>query len=224
MRSILLLICIFSVTLTAEAQIFKTYNTGYYYSASGQKVTGLISFVPYHDKIFFKPDKESKSQKINIEEIQSVVTSQEDTQFDSLSVKTENGKPDKKYLAKLILQSPSGKLYYRYKAMGGAGMPSMGYQTVMNPSARGSQPNFTTNMVLKTSGTYYGGSYTILMYEENGTTYELKKSNYKQVLATIMADNTGVVNQINNNVWKFKDTYLIITEYNSNNAINKPAK
>lgn len=52
MRKTLLLLFSILVTLSAKAQLFKTYSPGYYYDVDGKKVTGVMSFTPTDDRFF----------------------------------------------------------------------------------------------------------------------------------------------------------------------------
>lgn len=73
MRAILLVICIFNVTLAANAQLFgKNWQEGSYYDTLGHKTTGLVAWSRPDktsktpgDHIFFKSGK--KSDKLKIE-------------------------------------------------------------------------------------------------------------------------------------------------------------
>lgn len=210
-KTILIFIALF-ISCATQAQIFKTYKEGYYYNTSGQKVTGVISFLPYKDHIFFKPDKDGSSEKIHIEDITAVVISR--PMHDSLTVMTEENKENKKYFAKFLFASHTTKFYHKFRAYSSGGTPTMGLQAVPNMGSTGSQPAFHNNIVWSTSPSY-SGTMQIAMYQEGNTTYEITKNNFIEVLSKAFADAPDLVQRIQNKEFKFKNLDNIFVEYKS---------
>lgn len=211
MRTILLTLCILSVTVTAKAQLFaRKYKPGYYYNLEGQKITGLLSFEVYRDEIRFKEDKEAKARDISLDQINAVITLE--PKKDSLVVLSEDGKNNKRYLGKFIVATPVTKLYYKFKSYSSGGAPTMSYGASPNMGSRGSAPAFTTTMNWSSSA-MYSGVQNILMYEENGTTYEINKGNFVETISKTMADNAEIVAQVKAKKLKFKHLDQIMEQY-----------
>jgi hypothetical protein len=215
MRQILLLICIFSITVTARAQFGASkYKSGYYYSSSGQKLSGLISFNPAFDRLYYKENEEAKYQKIKINDISALIITDKEIP-DSLSVMTEDGKGNKKYFAKLVINSPATKIYYKFVSIntGGAG-PTMTTGVAPNSSGVGVHNTYTWS-----TRAGYSGTISIPMYEENGTTYEITRSNFKEILTKVLVNKPDLIQQINDKTLKLKDMNKIISIYNGDDTI-----
>lgn len=77
MRFVLLLICILSVTLSSNAQVFsKNWTSGNYYDTLGNKTSGLIAWSRPEkmskdsgDHIFFKADKKAAKTTISVTQL-----------------------------------------------------------------------------------------------------------------------------------------------------------
>lgn len=194
MRKNLLIAVIMLFSIAAKAQ---PYREGYYYSSSGQKISGLISMTPSDTKIHFKQNKDARSEKIKIEDIKAIVLI--GLINDSLTVLNEGKKDNDKYFSKFFLASPNTRFYLKYQAYHGGGMPTL-TTTGLNTY------RWTT------SRSYYGTA-EITMYEDGDTTYELTKKNYIEVLSKAFADVPELARAIQNKEFKFRELNKIFIQY-----------
>jgi hypothetical protein len=208
MYKFLLLIFSIALTLPAKAQIFKTYRPGHYYDNSGKKIIGLMDFNPYSYRFFFKPDANGSSEKIKIDQVSAVVA----RRGDSLTVMTEDNKPNKKYFAKFWMATPTMRFYYKYKFIPGPG-PSMSIVTSPVSGARGSSQSLSNTLTWQQSSSLYPSTKMIPMYQEGNTTFEITKSNFIEVLSKAFADVPDVVKRIQNKELKFKNLEETFSEY-----------
>jgi hypothetical protein len=205
MRKILFILIALFVSYHAKAQWFKTYNAGYYYNTSGQRISGIISFQPYFDLIYFKTNKDARSEKIKIKEIGSVVVKYGGlTGTDSLTVLTEDDKEKKRYFGEFLFATPTIRFYHKFLKTSSGG-PQLTQSVTINSSARGSQPSFSPSFRV-TNSPYYSSTRQLTMYQDaNGnSTFELTKKNYIEVLSKAFADVPDLVQKIQNKEFKFK--------------------
>ncbi len=202
---------------SSKAQIFKNYHDGSYYTHTGQKVSGLIAFLPYKDRIFFKADKDASSEKIMINDIKALIISYPD--IDSLIVLTEDDKDDKKYFAKFLFATPTTSFYYKFREYNSGGAPTMTIGSAPN-SSTGSQPAFH-NTYTWSHSPIYSGTMKIPMYLDGNSTRELTKKNYVEVLSKAFADVPDLVQKIQSNEFKFKQLDEIFDEYKQESTYSK---
>ncbi|MDB5157036.1 MAG: hypothetical protein JWR50_1743 [Mucilaginibacter sp.] len=218
MRTILLSFFLL-VTISTQAQIFKTYRDGYYYTTSGEKISGLIFRDVYEDYFKFKTDKEASAVTIKISGIKSLVAMEfvgpGQLQPDTLLALSENGDLKKTYFGKLLFATPTAKLYYKFKpAPGGGGSMTPGTSVTPNMGSTGSQPAFTSNLVFRQSGSRSSThNSNIVMYEKEGTTFEVDKKNFKAILSNAFAEDADLSSRILNEEYKFKQVWEIVGYY-----------
>jgi hypothetical protein len=193
--SFLLLAAVF-FTLSAKAQLFKTFSPGYYVDTDGNKVSGVLSFNITDDKFLYKPEGGGSSQKVKIEDVRVVVTS---VPSDSLIVMTEDGKDNKRYFAHLLMATPTTKLYYKYKFMHWGPGPNM----VITTGPQGTSGRLGNNLSFTPSASY-PQTKQIPMYQDGNTTFELTKANFITVLSKAFADAPDLVQRIQNKELPFK--------------------
>ncbi|WP_207534775.1 hypothetical protein [Desertivirga arenae] len=200
------------LSLSVNAQLFKSYHPGCYYTPEGKKVTGYISSQPYSTSIFFKSEKDGKAVKLDIRDLKSVINS--GNQLDSLTVLTEDSDRNKSYLADFLLESPKIKFYHKLKPYSSGGAPTMTTGVSANPSARGSAPSFTTTTSWRTSPVYFGMK-TQVMYSDGSTTHRLTKSNFRALLLDAFSDSPEHVQQLQNKKVKYKyvEDFLMSYKY-----------
>jgi hypothetical protein len=208
MHKTLLLIFSIAFALSAKAQIFKTYRPGHYYDNNGKMITGLMDFNPCSDRFPFKPDANGSSEKIKIDQVSAVVA----RSGDSVTVMTEDNKPNKKYFAKFWMATPTMRFYYKYKFLPGPA-PSMSIVTSPVSGARGSSPSLKNTLTWQQSYSPYPSTKLVPMYQEGNSTFELTKGNFIEVLSKAFADVPDVVKQIQNKELKFKNLEETFSEY-----------
>lgn len=214
MRHFTILTLLLLAHSVAHSQFIKTYKAGYYYSASGQKVDGLISSMAFTKEIFFKTEKGAKSEKIKIDDLKAFVITESMSGFDSLIVMAEGEEGKKKYFAKFLFGSPVTKFYYKFKNNDRPGVPTMTTGVTSNPSARGTSPSFSNTYSWKASG-FHSGMLEILMYSDGNTSFELTRKNYIDVLTKALADSPSHLSQLKNNEVKFKNIEDFLESYSS---------
>jgi hypothetical protein len=221
MRTILLSFFLL-ITMSAHSQIFKTYAEGYYYTTSGEKVSGLIHRNPYDNYFHFKANKNASADKIKISGIKYLVMMVSDhpdsLRADTLLALTEEGDVKKTYFASLIIATPTAKIYRKFKPVRNSGMVmSSGIPNVTaNMGATGMQSAFTASPTYQLTASHSGGSnQDVIMYEKDGTTFELDKKNFKEVLSKAFADYTDFASRISDGEYKFKSVWEIIDYYQS---------
>ena len=202
---------------SSNAQIFKNYHDGSYYTLTGQKVSGLMSYLLYKDRIFFKADKDANSEKIMINDIKAIITTYPDV--DSLIVLTEDNKDDKKYFAKFLFATPTTSFYYKFREYNTGGAPTMTIGGAAN-SSTGSQPAFH-NTYTWSHSPGYSGTIKIPMYLDGNSTHELTKKNYIDVLSKALADVPDLVQKIQNKEFKFKELDEIFDAYKQESTYSK---
>lgn len=195
--------------LKVNAQLFgRSYTAGYYYNKNGEKISGLVNAKPeYKSKIYFKKDEDAKVEKIDFEDFLSVVVIKSN---DSLSVQSTGKVGKGLYLAIVASESAKIKLYYKtFPERNSAPTMTVGVSPVMG--SRGSQPAFTNNLGWK-DGRIISG-FQKIMYEKDGTTFELTKSNYENILGEAFADKKKIADKIPDT--KFKNIRTLIIDYNN---------
>ncbi|MEO3403889.1 hypothetical protein AAFN85_08295 [Mucilaginibacter sp. CAU 1740] len=198
-----LLLSLTILTLSAKAQTSTRYVPGYYFDNDGKKFTGTIKLNAFNDWFFFKAQPGPLSEKIKIEQVSAVVTND-----DSLTVMTEDNKVNRKYFAKLRLATPVMRFYYKYKFNHFGSGPSM----VIN-SGPGSSGGVSNNISWKPGSGIDPSVNPILMYADGGTTFELSKRNYIEVLSKAFADAPEVVTLIQDKKLKFQNVDEIFGRY-----------
>jgi hypothetical protein len=198
MRTILLVLCILSVTFSAKAQLFGgDWSEGSYYDLSGKKVSGLISWTPPQksflsnagDYINYKANKEAKKIKVPSTQLQGFIIEQ-----DSFVVSHYKDLTKAPFL-EVLLNSPV-KLYVSSISvssapvmMGGGAIGAM-----MAPGIRGGSKNY-----------YYGTG------TEDIT--KLDKKQFIEVMSKLMASKPEVVAKIQNKTFKYSKIADLVVYY-----------
>ena len=183
----------------AKAQ-YTFFPAGSYYTAAGQKVSGLIYVVPNKNHFLFKKDKDAHYEKINIDSIKAVVIP---ALSDSLVVLTEDNKDDKKYLGKFLFATPITTFYYKRRRDTYAGMPNAPLGGAVGRAPGRIETTMTP------------------MYLDGNTTHELDKKNYIDVLSKAFADVPDLVQKIQNKEYKFKELEDIFDAYKQESTYSK---
>ncbi len=214
MRKTLLLTIMFLSILSAKAQVtirsgvvsFESFREGYYYDKDGQRIIGLIKFVPYLTKIVFKTDKDAKKQNVDIDDIKAVVV--KGWMSDSVIVLTKDNKDRKRYFAKPLSLINTARFYLKFESKNGTSPPDIKIGGVANSNSPGFHNTYTT-----VPGQSFTTNKRLIMYQDGNTTYELKKGNYIEVLSKAFAEYPDLVKQIQNKEYKFKDIEAILVKY-----------
>ncbi|MBC7399319.1 MAG: hypothetical protein H7289_05185, partial [Mucilaginibacter sp.] len=111
MRPILFLFFLLIVS-SARSQTTQNWKNGYYYTSSGEKVSGSINYKAYNNAFKFRSTT-GEEVSIKITQVKALVIPDE---ADSVTVLTEGGNESKKYFAKVAGASPTTKFYYKLKA------------------------------------------------------------------------------------------------------------
>ena len=192
MNKVLLVPLLVLLSIAAVAQD-KYFHPGTYYTTSGEKVTGLL-YIPSPTAVhlFFKSDESARFKKIAIADIKAVVIP---SQNDSLVVVTEDNKDDKKFLAEFWFATPVTAFYFKTHEWFTPGAPDVALGAPVSKS-RGSV-----------------NSKSVPMYLDGNTTHEVTKANYIDVLSKAFADDSALVQKIQNKEFKFKELDDIFDEY-----------
>jgi hypothetical protein len=204
MRRILLFFIALFICYNTNAQLFKSYNEGYYYNTSDQKISGLISSQPSKDCIYFKPNKDARSEKITIKDIKALVILTGRSK-DSLNVLTEDNNENKRYFATFFTSTPYMRFYNKIVVANFGGTPTM--------SIRPASSNANGTTIAWTTSRSYSENVQIIMYRDGSTTYELTKKNYIDVLSKAFADDPDFVQKLQHKKIKFNNPYQIFEEY-----------
>ncbi|WP_199119207.1 hypothetical protein [Pedobacter sp. ASV28] len=122
---IISILIINTLTIKAQGLFGRTYKKGYYYNKNNEKIEGLVSFFAYSNSFYYKKNEDAKWEKIKIENIKSIVSTERTVYYesgfnskktlekyiDSFSVKSVNKEGKNLYLAKLVLSSPDIKIW-----------------------------------------------------------------------------------------------------------------
>lgn len=201
MKKILLLLCIFSITFTAKAQLFrKTWENGSYTDTAGHKFSGLIFyalpeasvFKGKGDRLFFKINKDAAQQKIPSTLIRSFVIS-----TDSFTV-SHHPSLEKFPFLQVVIDHET-KLYY--SAITQSSIPVIGGGLVGGAIG-------AVALSGKGGSAYYFGP------DENHLTTLVHK-NYIEVMSKLMADKPEVVERIRHKKFPSKSTANLITYYHT---------
>ncbi len=188
MRKLLLLFCIFSITLTVKAQLFRrTFEPGSYTDTNGHKFTGLIFYAMPEASVFkgkgdhllFKANKDAEKQKISSDRITSFVIST-DSFIVSHFIALE------KFPFLQVVINHQTKLYYSVVAQGS--IPVVGAGLVGGAIGAAALSG-------KGSSAYYFGS-------DADHINTLRGKNFVEVMSTIMADKPEVVAKIKDKTFK----------------------
>lgn len=191
---------LFMLSIIVKAQ---DYSKGYYYNISGEKISGLINFSPARDYIRFKTEERASDIKVKIKDIGSVVFPDGVFGSDSLTVMTEDKKPDKRYFAKLEATTPVRKFYLKFVAVSGGG-PSV------------------SSMSTPSGGIHWlpGQSYTLHgrrpMYQDGNTTYELTRNNFVDILSNSFTDAPAMAEEIRKKKYKLDNVIWLLEKYEEN--------
>jgi len=215
---------ILSSCFVLKAQVhFRHYTPGHYYDHSGVKHTGFIDFgrnVWGSVKINFKDDSiTAANQRIDISDIRSiVVTRRPDTAdaapgnsklaidkmvIDSFivvqeTVETPDSTTTDTRLCKFVTSAVNAKIYSRNVQRSGGGF-GMGVGAI--------------GAVSIVAGASISYTDTLYLCEADGKTLQIRRSNYKQLLAKAFADYPDLVQKIQNKELKFGDLGDIIRRY-----------
>jgi hypothetical protein len=222
-RTILILLLLLSSSFALQAQIrFRHYQPGCYYDKAGVKHIGFIDFGANFwgtTKINFREGTDTAAnQKIGLSDLKAVVISHEpDTAYapgtiniakqmvvDSFVVIQENNEisPDPKAtdarLCKFVTDAVNAKIYSRNvkKSGGGFGMGIGSFGAVS--MAVGASIQYTD---------------TLYLCEAEGKTLQLRRSNYKELLAKAFADDPDLVQKIQTKQLRFGELNEIIRRY-----------
>jgi hypothetical protein len=190
MRQILLLICIFSITVTAKAQLLDNWTEGSYYKPSGEKVTGFIAWVaPLRsffkgngDHIFFKTSKNASEIKLRDSEIKSFTM-----KTDSFVISHNENLRKAPFLQ--VLVNNQSKLYLSARNV-----------SVSTGSRYG--------MAFYDEFTYYFGN-------DPEHIIALDSENFIEFMSVIMSDKPDVVAKIADKTYKYRSIKKLITYYNN---------
>ncbi|MBS7563407.1 hypothetical protein KHS38_03235 [Mucilaginibacter sp. Bleaf8] len=193
MRSFLLLLCIFSVTFSAKAQLFsKSWQQGYYCDASGHKFSGLLHhaqpeasvFKKRGDYITFKADQNTKQVKIHSDSISAFVIG-----ADSFTV--SHLKPLEKFPFLQVVINRPVKLFF-------SGITPSVIPIVGGPALAiaGSAIAGVAISAPGNSAYYFGSDPDNLML--------LTNKNFIEVMTLVMADKPDVVEKVKNKAFKYR--------------------
>ena len=188
MRKILFVLLISCITLNAHAQLFgKKWSEGHYYDRNGAKFTGLMSC--QGDKIYFKIDKKSKEQVLQLSESSSYVDP-----IDSFVV-SHNEKLKKTPFLNVIIKHYTLNLYGYYLP------PSSGAMNI-SPS-NGSASTLGGN-----------SAETIYYYGPNpDDVTKLNKKQFEDVMIKLMADKPEVIAKIKDKTFSKQDIHRLVEFY-----------
>ncbi|MGY4537260.1 hypothetical protein ACVW0P_001676 [Mucilaginibacter sp. UYNi724] len=186
MKKILLLLCILSITITANAQLFERhYDEGFYYDSVGVKHTGLVSWSPpqksildgHGDEVYYKAQKNAEMVKLRSTELQSFVIG-----VDSFVVSKDELFKRKPFLNVLVNTNDSLKIYRsmekRTSPGVGVGVGNIGAVTM----AVGASFNYTKK-------TYYYGP-------NPNNVIKIDNKNFVDVTSKILANIPLIVEKI----------------------------
>jgi hypothetical protein len=225
MKKITLLLLITFYFQQVQAQLFgRKYDPGQFYTLDGKKINGLISFTKHSDFFHYKNSEKGDVIKYNVEDVKSLVVvetvkpemiiglfkkkgSAPKTVIDSFVVRPIE-KPNKKlYFAKVVCDVSAFKIYHKIlPPRGGAPTMNIGAAT---GGAPGSSLSFHNTYTWSAGRSYPGGYDTY--YEKDGVTFELTKSNYKEVLGFAFSDVPASTALLSTT--KFKDIERVIQHY-----------
>jgi len=200
MRTILLLLCILSVTFSAQAQLFsKDWVQGSYYDTTGNKTTGLIAWSAPDklskkpgDHIFYKSTSAAEKVKIGTASITSFTMGSDS--FVVSKISSINYAP----VLRVLINRPV-KLYYwsaqvtsiPVAALGAVGGALVGAAVI--------------------GGTSGGKAY---LYGTNPNNIEpITRKNFIEVICSIMDDKPEVTKLIVNKTLKFADMDSLLILY-----------
>ena len=199
MRTILFFVCILSVTFSAKAQMFgRDWVEGRVYDLNNKKFNGFIAWTPPEadswgkpgDKLYFKDDKKKNEIEVRSTKIRSFVMG-----ADSFVVSHSPLMATTPFAA--ILLNNAIKLFAAYttrsSAGGGMGMLPIGL-------------SFTKSKRIY----YYGTDQDLLT--------KLEKSNFIEIMSTIMSDKPDVVAKIKDKTYKYGDMQKLLDFYRSSQA------
>ncbi|CAM3832311.1 hypothetical protein MUGA111182_12205 [Mucilaginibacter galii] len=195
MRTILLLVCILSVTFSAKAQMFgRDWVEGRVYDLNNKKFNGFIAWTPpeptwaskLDDHLYFKDDKKKKNEiEVRSSKIKGFVMG-----ADSFVVSHDIQVATAPFIA-VILNNPI-KLFASYATRsapaGGIGPLPIGF------SFRRSKKVF-----------YYGVDHDLLT--------KLEKSNFIEIMSAIMSNKPDVVAKIKDKTYKYGDIQDLLDYY-----------
>jgi hypothetical protein len=197
MRTFLIILFVFIAT-TSIAQIGTKpeRGNGYYINSSGEKIAGSIEIQVHDDYLFYKAANKNFYDRVKIDQIQSVVVNDAGHRLDSLVVLTEDAKDSKKYFAKPVVASKTTNFYVKAK---------------FNHWGTSDNPNIAT--AGQGTGPFRSNDIIVRMYSDNGTTHELTRSNYKDILSKAFADYPALSQQIIDGYYKFREIDDIFDQY-----------
>lgn len=198
MRTILLIICILSVTLTGKAQTGNEWDTGSYYDQKGYKFTGFVYWSPpfkhtlsdKDDYIFFKTTTDGQKVKVWTKEIKCFTMGK-----DSFVVTHQKDLKQRAFLA-VVLNSPT-KLYLSTTTQSGA------------PATRSMMPvgSFGPSAIVATVGLgwwWWKGNNNVYYYgADPDNITQITRKNYLEIFSQLMADKPEVVACIRDKKFKF---------------------
>lgn len=217
-KFLLLLLIVCAIAFKTKAQ----FDKGSYTTTSGEKLEGLIFCDYSEDHIFYKPDDKAKRVMVKIDDLKSfTITVQHrkaDDTIDTLYVEADGDTKDhKKYFGKVVLTSPTIKIYYEFKANNSGGATfSNAFTQTMNTTTGALENKATGKWTNSGNGAMYR---TVPMYQEKGDdmTYPLTSKNYIDILSKAVADDTDLAEQIQAKQYKFKDLDKIFEQYSEKN-------
>jgi hypothetical protein len=200
MRTILLVLCILSVTLTASAQ-FRDWAEGSYYDTLGHKRTGLIAWhAPDKlsrkpgDHLFFKSNK--KADKLRVESFGIRAFTMGKDSFVVSNDKSIDYAP----VLQVLINRPTKLYYWSAKVtslplaiLGGAGAAVAGATVITSTS----------------------GGVAYLYGTDADHLNVLTRKNFIDVMCEIMADRTEITQKIKNKELIFGDIHDLLVYYNT---------
>lgn len=159
--------------------------------------------------IGYRSSKEDKKQKINIEDIKAIVVYGKD----SLVVMTEDGDVRKPYFAKALEVKSPVKFFAKFKAERRGGSPVMSTGVTSVPGARGSASSFRNTYSWSNSRSYNSGLEKVYMYEKAGSTYEITKDNFAEIIKSAFPEDLDLQTRMASKELKFKHLDEIFEKY-----------
>jgi len=204
MRTILLTLCILSVTFSANAQMFgRKWIEGRVYDLSNKRFKGFIAWTPpeatfankVDDHLYFKDDKKKNEIEVRSSKIRSFVIG-----ADSFVV-SHNPQLATAPFVSVVIDKPI-KLFVSYTTRsspaGGVGMVPVGI-------------SFN-----RRKGIYYFGA-------DADFITKLDKDNFVDAMSRIMSDKPEIVSKIADKTYKYRDLQELISIYLTGQTVDQNA-
>lgn len=207
MKKILLLLCILSITISANAQLFgKHYSEDFYYDSIGVKHTGLISWSPPQksifggkgDNIYFKTDKAADRIKLKNTEFKAFAMKNDSAMMDSFFVTTNKEFEKAPFLHVLLNGDVKIYSFTMVSSSGGGMTPGAGGLMYMTPTYSGTDIKY-----------YYG--------TDPDHVTRLEKKNFIEVMSQALASKAYVVKKVQDKTFKIGKLKELLYFYRTDN-------